>query len=902
MAYAQMNAVVILDFQLLSETRQFSLRTTRDFQANEDIFPLRELRLTDDVSSWTILDKSKNVDVTVVDGRKICKICGLLVSELEISCEVCVQLRDTGRGRHPRNMIAGDNCARSRCKGHKATAETPCEMCMEPDTDNNVPKDKRRRRIRKKTSKADQLRAEIEEIEARLREVQKQACDAGVDLDEAEPEEGADESGNAAVHEDSGANDVQMDDTTEEDTLDPVEANASPEPAVFNPLQVGVGNLHAGIAQIAKEVSIPDEDVSEEMIAKVLASVVPKTTMDVPDSRRAGEQSDVPKLRHDLYNNMRSMLSQEAMLDDISHGHANLSALLMRVIPMKDPLARSESALSAIATELGKVTSYGALDFKKVREWSEVKSEASDLSLIHLMWSHIILGIKSSERAEQYWRWKARLVGDGHRILDGHGVHVRPRKAHIAPASLISIRCCVFFSLTQPGGVVYSGDAENAFLRSVLPGPAVVWVALEDLVRPPSFKKYKLPVIPLERALYGHPESGEAWNVVVEKGCIELGWKHIIDVGECSVYVIHIYDSDDKRWRAILMIVYTDDFALGGKKVLVIPLYLQLHRKFGFSEACVADPELRILLGLDFYRPLDEGTIARCFIHQRGYVETICEKFALQIGLPGASSLKPISTPVKTKPDGADVEKCKKPGRLAESASTHIGRLLWALRGSRSDIGVAVHRLSRRSNCWAEAEDSALGRVYRYLWTTRGLGLWFTVDRKTLHLLGIEFYTDSDHAGDREVTTRSSTGYACGVGAPGTWACLVASHHIQGATSRSTPEAELVACSDGTFQAAAPLCEFFHQVTGIVMPCRLHTDNEAARTVVGSGHSRRLGHVKKHHDVSMGAVNEFYSKKGREANRVPSGDNTSDLMTKPLDHVSHWHGVRLLGMGTQEQK
>lgn len=68
---------------------------------------------------------------------------------------------------------------------------------------------------------------------------------------------------------------------------------------------------------------------------------------------------------------------------------------------------------------------------------------------------------------------------------------------------------------------------------------------LDFRIRPPIMQGYRRPLVPLEQPLYVHPEAGEAWNLVVEKGVIELGWKHVIDVGEFSVYVAFSYDAGE---------------------------------------------------------------------------------------------------------------------------------------------------------------------------------------------------------------------------------------------------------------------------------------------------------------------------------------------------------------------
>ena len=51
---------------------------------------------------------------------------------------------------------------------------------------------------------------------------------------------------------------------------------------------------------------------------------------------------------------------------------------------------------------------------------------------------------------------------------------------------------------------------------------------------------------------------------------------------------------------------------------------------------------------------------------------------------------------MKLRPDAADAAKQTQLGRYQDDAPKHVGRLLWAVRGSRPDVAAAVLRLGRR--------------------------------------------------------------------------------------------------------------------------------------------------------------------------------------------------------------
>lgn len=299
----------------------------------------------------------------------------------------------------------------------------------------------------------------------------------------------------------------------------------------------------------------------EKLIADVMKALMPRSTVfrTEPLSKEQMPSPTPSPLRSDLYNNVKSMFTEQASPVPGDAEYENPLCLLTKVIPLKGQMAKCEEALIAIASEI-----------QKVKEWNEVRRMAKDPTKVHMLWSHMVLGIKHFERPRRFWKFKARLVGDGHMIINALGERVFPKCAHQAPASLSSLRCCCFYSLTQPDGICARGDAENAYLKSCLGDNEQTWIALEPALRPPQHRGYALPVMPLDRALYGHPEAGAAWGSVVVTKCTKLKWKRVVDIGEFSVWVRHMWDEEDKRYRAVLMVACTDDFVFGGRKKLVL--------------------------------------------------------------------------------------------------------------------------------------------------------------------------------------------------------------------------------------------------------------------------------------------------------------------------------------------
>lgn len=363
----------------------------------------------------------------------------------------------------------------------------------------------------------------------------------------------------------------------------------------------------------------------------------------------------------------------------------------------------------------------------------------------------------------------------------------------------------------------------------------------------------------------------------------------------CTTWMF--FDSIDALWITVVLAVYTDDFLLSGCRRFALPLYGRLHLQFGFSPDSLTDPDLQVIVGLRLVRNIWTDEFRRVKISQQGYIGTICALFCEERGI-ALTDLKPVGTPCKTKSDKQDEAKSQIPGIHRGTAGTHVGRLLWVVRGSRSDAATSVGRLSSRQTRWAVCADEALFRVYRYLWNTRTLCLVLYVSVHDLSALMVLDHMDSDLAGDREYTSKSRTGFIAGLGTMSrtSWLPLVWASVLHDATSRSTAEAETVATWMGTFQGAAPLLGLWEQIVHEEIELQSFVDNDASRTTVEAGGSKKLAYMRKHQHLSISAVSEFDTHSKRKLNRVESASNWSDILTKPLDHEAHWRGVIALGL------
>ena len=571
----------------------------------------------------------------------------------------------------------------------------------------------------------------------------------------------------------------------------------------------------------------------------------------------------------------------------------------MRMVrTVSDEARSSPGAVEAVESELASLQRLGCFDLGRPLDADEVARCVEDP---HFARGFLILGEKNIEGPLEGRRWKGRLVLQGNDIRGADGARVYPEAQHRAPTSLVGIRLVEGYMLSRVDGEMYQGDVSNAFPKADLPG-SPVYLDLEAPLRPSWWAKlgYRRTVVRVRKALYGHPLAGYAFSLLFHEWLLENGWQLVEDSGEQSLYFkVALFEG---TWAVVLLSLYTDDVGLGGPRNHAWVEFYSIHVRWGFSEKSMSDPHARNLLGLTILRHPRQGSVRIMFVHQMGFIVAIAEQWAAALGhAKGAAALRYFDTPLKERPDVGDAAKMERAGQWGPEAAKHVGRILWPVRGTRMDGVHALLRLQRRVASWTALEDESLARLYSYLYAHRELGVWMLVDTSRVQDLRLLTWSDADHANDPQATTRSTsasfvswgTDLRCKV--PLTWAGAT-----QGATAKSTPEAEVTSISDTVFGHAMPIQESLSQCLGRTFPMVVGTDNDAARGMVRSGHSRRLAYVRRHMRVSVGALNEALGPDNQDGNVLVREASTTmpvDVFTKPLPAREHWECLRRLGMG-----
>eukprot|EP00971_Amphidinium_carterae_P141722 2807505-Amphidinium_carterae.4 len=218
------------------------------------------------------------------------------------------------------------------------------------------------------------------------------------------------------------------------------------------------------------------------------------------------------------------------------------------------------------------------------------------------------------------------------------GPSSKVRDLGASPASMEASKFVDFVGML-PGNTMMQSDAEMAYVQATLKG-CKTWVRLSRDRWPDSWEKYRDPVVPLVRALYGHPDSGgDDWQ------------KH------CEIQVRSFVFRPVPDWPSTFMrdnigcvfAVYVDDFKMAGPKDQVAKMLELLSTKIKMDKPTLVDR----FLGCH-HMELDPFPIDGHFVRRLEYDMR-----------PNAKALKKVATPyipdTELCPNGVGAPQSSKP-------------------------------------------------------------------------------------------------------------------------------------------------------------------------------------------------------------------------------------------------
>jgi hypothetical protein len=500
---------------------------------------------------------------------------------------------------------------------------------------------------------------------------------------------------------------------------------------------------------------------------------------------------------------------------------------------------------------------------------------------------------------------KARLCADGSR-------RAAPTLRTLANtySSCIEQPCMrLFFALASARGYyIRSADCTNAYMQAPAPSSQTYLTideAYSDWYEARFGKKLDPSlVLPIQKALQGHPEAGALWerHIVSILTGPELNLRSTTQ--ERNLYIGTFND------EPILICRMVDDFSVAAPSAATTEAFIAFIASKGIT---IRDDGL-----LTKFNGVD-------LLQTRDYVKLSCtsfiERMLLSHGweIPGAQETD-SSHSIPMSPDHRDTLQRADPGPI-DGTPAHkllekemrfsyrqvLGELMYAYVVGRLDIGYCVTSLARYSDAPTKKHYDALRQVCRYLRATKDWGIiyWRSVPRHDLpsvpfplevpdpdlpdfpresdpfRLVG---YLDASHATDLK-TRRSITGIIfCLAGG-----AIAFKSKLQATVATSSTEAEFVASVQAAKMARylrSILLELGHPQSA---PTTLHCDNKSAIEMVNQD---RPTERSRHIDIAFFAIQSWRKLGDIHLQHIPGVINPSDAATKPLPWTLHHRHVR----------
>jgi len=260
--------------------------------------------------------------------------------------------------------------------------------------------------------------------------------------------------------------------------------------------------------------------------------------------------------------------------DWCTHEHPKVKALVTKLLDRKewdqkayDAIKKEGRALIDMDTWLESTVT------EKVKLLESARAKGEKIHLGDLL---TLCSIKYYEMHPNWWKHKGRICYRGDNAKDQEGAAAVYQELSANPTSIQSANCNMAYGCF-PGNKTTTADAVRAYVQAKLRSKSKTWVRIpKELWRPEWHGKFTQPMCLLEKALYGHPESGAHWEEHLTKAIKALGGEPV--EGHPSSFFV--------KKTKLLLTVYVDDLLLSGPASEHAGFWKSLS-----AEILVEDPE-----------------------------------------------------------------------------------------------------------------------------------------------------------------------------------------------------------------------------------------------------------------------------------------------------------------------
>ena len=303
--------------------------------------------------------------------------------------------------------------------------------------------------------------------------------------------------------------------------------------------------------------------------------------------------------------------------------------------------------------------------------------------------------------------------------------------------------------------------------------------------------------------------------------------------------------------------IYVDDLLFIGPSIAEIKRVKDnLQAEFGIKDLGPAE----WVLGIQIVQ-----TPQGLWLGQTAYIDAVLSRFDM-------ASCRPLSTPMEHNLQLFKTSNQPATPEFKRKYLQAIGSLMYAMLGTRPDLGYAVSYLARFAENPSTPHWTAIQHIFRYLAGTRSLGLFYLATTSPTN--AFYAYSDSDWASCVN-SSRSTMGYTFLLaGAAISW-----SSRLQTRVACSSTEAEYIALGHAGKEGVHLIQQL--DELGVVRPTDMvmYGDNQGA---IALTREPRFHDRSKHIRMAEHFAREMVQQRWFDVRYIPTGDMVADIMTKAL--------------------
>ena len=168
----------------------------------------------------------------------------------------------------------------------------------------------------------------------------------------------------------------------------------------------------------------------------------------------------------------------------------------------KKEIEQQPKAQEGMAKEWKRLRDKAVWDESVVKEWHEVVAEARrSKTEVHMGYLFGLCDEKNAELKEgdPNRKYKYRVVFQGNRVVNQNWEAAVFQDLGSSPATMEASRAADAYGFA-PGNFAEIADAEQAYIQAEMRGTPT-WICLPPEARPPSWSRYRKPVVLMKKAL-----------------------------------------------------------------------------------------------------------------------------------------------------------------------------------------------------------------------------------------------------------------------------------------------------------------------------------------------------------------------------------------------------------------